>query len=80
MSRGERKEGIPLTSKFYKIIYKYMINIGELKQKASQPLVVFVFLCIVITTGLLYVMQKSVALGDSLSTRSSDPISELLNN
>jgi len=43
------------------------MEVGYLKQKADKRLVMFVFGCIVITTGLLYVMQKSVALGEYLS-------------
>lgn len=33
--------------------------VGHLKQKARPVLVFFVFSCILITTGLLFVMQKS---------------------
>ena len=48
------------------LFYK-SIQIGSLKEKASTPLVVFVFICILMVTGLLYVMQKSVAVASSLS-------------
>ncbi len=43
---------------------------GSFKQKASPLLVLFVFGCIIITTGLLYIMQKSVAIGNNYSTAS----------
>lgn len=42
------------------------MQVGSLKQRASPQLVGFVFGCIIISIGLLYVLQKSVALGDSL--------------
>lgn len=44
------------------------MEIGHLNQKASRPLVLFVFGCIIITTGLLYIMQKSVAVADNISS------------
>jgi Cu/Ag efflux pump CusA len=40
--------------------------IGSLKQKASEPLVYFVFVCIIVITGLLYVTEKSFTLADAL--------------
>ena len=38
-----------------------MMKVGHLNQKAHPILVYFVFSCIIVTTGLLYVMQKSEA-------------------
>lgn len=40
--------------------------IGNLKQKAPSALVVFVFACIIITTGLLIVMVKSQVIAENL--------------
>jgi hypothetical protein len=45
--------------------------VGRFNQKASPLLVYFVFSCIVITVGLLYVMQKSEALAEHLNSQSS---------
>ena len=42
------------------------MEIGNVKQKASRTMVFFVFSCIIITTGLLYVMQKSEAVAENL--------------
>ena len=53
-----------------------MIQTGNLKQKANPLLVFFVFSCIVITTGLLYVMQKTEAKAEDLASLSD--ISEYL--
>lgn len=44
------------------------MEVGHLKQKANPVLVGFVFSCIVISTGLLYIMQKSVAAGENISS------------
>ena len=47
--------------------------VGSLHQKASPLLVGFVFTCILITIGLLYVMNKAEALGDNLiSTKNNE--------
>ena len=57
--------------------------IGSIKQKANPVLVVFVFICILITTELLYVLQKSEAVVNNLSlksTSSSAYYSELNNS
>ena len=35
------------------------LEVGSFKQKASQGLVYFVFSCILITTSILYVWEKS---------------------
>ena len=49
------------------MLFDKNIQLGKLQEKASSPLVVFVFICALITIGLLYVMQKSVAVADNLS-------------
>ena len=41
--------------------------VGNLKQKANPILVSFVFGCILVVTGFLYTMQKSVAVANNLS-------------
>ncbi len=47
--------------------------VGSLRQKASPLLVGFVFGCIIVTIGLLYVMTKAEALGDNLvSTKNNE--------
>lgn len=43
------------------------MKVGNLKEKASRGLVFFVLSCAVITTGLLYILQKSTALAVSLA-------------
>ena len=48
-----------------------MIEIGHLKQRAHPILVFFVFSCIIVTTGLLYVVQKSEARTKNLSSISN---------
>jgi hypothetical protein len=35
------------------------MELGRLKKKANTPIVVFVFTCIFIIVGLLYVLEKS---------------------
>ena len=40
--------------------------VGNMRQRANSFLVTFVFICILITVGLLYIMQKSMALSNSL--------------
>ncbi len=42
--------------------------IGDLKQKASLLLVVFVFACIFIIITLLYITQKTEAIAQNLSS------------
>ena len=44
------------------------MHIGHLKQKAHPILVYFVFCCILITTGLLYLVQKSEAKATHLTS------------
>ena len=44
------------------------MEIGRLKQRAHPFLVFFVFSCIIITTGLLYIMQKTEAKAESLAS------------
>ena len=48
-----------------------MIQVGHLTQKAHPILVFFVFSCIIITIGLLYVVQKSEAKANNLSSISN---------
>ena len=43
--------------------------IGTVKKKASKPLSLFVLVCSVVTVGLLFIMQKSEATGEVLSSR-----------
>ena len=47
------------------------MEVGNLKQKASPYIVYFVFGCIIIIIGLLFVMQKSELLAESISYGSS---------
>ena len=42
--------------------------IGNFRQKANPVLVGFVFGCILITVGLLYAMQASLAVANNLSS------------
>jgi hypothetical protein len=42
------------------------MNLGQFRQKASPTLVSFVFGCIVVTIGLLYIMQKAEATANNL--------------
>jgi Cu/Ag efflux pump CusA len=49
------------------MLFNKNIELGKLQEKASSPLVVFVFICIFIIVGLLYIMQKSVAVASNLS-------------
>jgi hypothetical protein len=44
------------------------IKIGSLQQKASKPMVQFVFGCIIIITGILYIDVKSEMLGRQLTS------------
>ena len=44
------------------------MKIGSWKQKAGPVLTSFVFGCIFITIGLLYVMQTSAAVADNLTS------------
>jgi hypothetical protein len=46
-----------------------MLSVGSLKQKANPVLVVFVLICISVTVGLLYLMQKSMAVADNISLK-----------
>jgi len=41
----------------------------NLKQKASNGLVLFVFFCTIITVSLLYVMQKAEATRDEINSK-----------
>jgi hypothetical protein len=40
------------------------MQVGRLKQKAHPYLVGFVFCCILVTTGLLYILEESEAKAD----------------
>jgi len=42
------------------------MNLGTLRQKASNTLTVFVLMCAVVIVSLLYVVQKSEELGNNL--------------
>ena len=44
------------------------MKVGTFKQKAHPILVFFVFSCIIVTIGLLYIMQKAEAKGDTLNS------------
>ena len=59
-----------------------MIAVGHLKQRANLYLVGFVFACILVTTGLLWIMQSVSATGDSLANKGGkeELIKSLLNN
>lgn len=48
------------------LAFNMSLKIGTFKQKANPMLVYFVFSCIVITVGLLFIMQKAVAKGETL--------------
>ena len=52
------------------------MEIGKLGQKASPKLVIFVFGCIIVAVGLLYIMQKAEAVAEHISP--ADRISQLL--
>lgn len=43
--------------------------IGNVKTKAPRALSLFVLICSVVTVGLLFIMQKSEATGEVLSSR-----------
>ena len=47
------------------------MELGNLKQTAHKKLVFFVFSCIIITTGLLFVMEKSEETAEHLNTLSN---------
>lgn len=50
---------------------RYRIKIGSLKQTAHPLLSAFVIACCVASVGLLYIMQKSVAVANNLNTESN---------
>jgi hypothetical protein len=45
------------------------MDIGNLKQKAHPILSTFVIACMIVTVGLLYIMQKSTATADNLNAK-----------
>ena len=45
------------------------MQIGNLNQKAHPILSTFVIACMVVTVGLLYIMQKSTATADNLNSK-----------
>ncbi|MCX6702136.1 MAG: hypothetical protein NTX96_03015 [Candidatus Zambryskibacteria bacterium] len=48
-----------------------MINLDQLNKKANPFLVSFVFGCVMIIIGLLYIMQKAEAVAENLYPQSS---------
>lgn len=42
-----------------------ILPVGSFKQKASPVMSYFVVICLVVTVGLLFVMQRSEAISDS---------------
>lgn len=56
------------------------MNTGSLKQKAHPLLVTFVLGCMVIITGLLYIMQNVSATAQNLSTKGNVSVSDYIND
>ena len=46
------------------------MEIGHLKQKANPIVSVFVMICMIVTTGLLFILQKSISLGNAITEKS----------
>ena len=46
------------------------MEIGNIRKKAHPFLVYFVFMCIVVTVGLLYIMQKTENVVDTIHANS----------
>ncbi|MEI6842931.1 MAG: hypothetical protein WCK48_00255 [bacterium] len=45
------------------------MDIGHLRDKANSKLVYFVFFCILLTTGLLYMLESVQETGSAISTQ-----------
>ncbi len=48
------------------------MEIGQLKQKASSFTSIFTVICMIVTVGLLFVMQKSTAAANNINAKNSD--------